>query len=829
LTSAPSRPIPSPRPLRSRYKAAPPPGAPLFEPPATRTPSPDELDLEADDPALEEALLSGKAAVVAILSHASLIGAAQVARLRAAIEPAADRSRRDALHLHLIGDRRAGKRTLLDALIGQRLLGAAPRIPGRIRLRGGAVPTWTATLRDGEVLCSRIASEESRLAEAATQLRALRTELAQTHARIHQAHNLALLNDRSAIEATDRARAELADASAALSTATQAAAQAALGEQAAAEAHQQALVALPGFLREPNPGLFAALLTALLGWIWTSARAVLPERIRSATQAHLSAEAARATLAEQSEQQQQASRSLDHARARQTQLRAARQEAERAVADIDARLTAAGADEAEARQRVAALRAGRAAALREELTGLLGGPRAAEIALLELRWPMDALPTGLVLVDDGNLDTADDRPDAVALLVDPSQRPSAPTLERARAHLALTGSLIVAFTKTDRHPVGPEDEGALAEALGCAPAALLSLSLRAGAALRSPPEAPGALGDLFVLARRDRGRVEAGRLRSALSLLLAAQAHQAARVAAFTQARAVELAALSLVDRPATRAAALAGVEPLLDELRALAPPIALQRATTGLGALRDALRAELAALPHRDALQAWVSALPAQLDQRLRLTLTEAHPSATLAEWGPRLDQALLQGLMERYDLADRVTALDLGEIDAPALPLALGPGTRPDPNRALRNQGAAAGAVLGSLVFPGVGPVLGALLGSVAHRLLPLSEQKLRQERALVAWFEEQSPRFAADSAGRAQAAVEALAPALPLRLDAELDRFEAWLEARREEAAAQARREAQRATAAADDLSACRCAALLLSAALNLPAPDGALDDG
>jgi hypothetical protein len=183
----------------------------------------------------------------------------------------------------------------------------------------------------------------------------------------------------------------------------------------------------------------------------------------------------------------------------------------------------------------------------------------------------------------------------------------------------------------------------------------------------------------------------------------------------------------------------------------------------------------------------------------------------------------------MERYDLADRVTALDLGEIDAPALPLALGPGTRPDPNRALRNQGAAAGAVLGSLVFPGVGTVIGALLGSVAHRLLPLSEQKLRQERALVAWFEEQSPRFAADSAGRAQAAVEALAPALPLRLDAELDRFEAWLEARREEAAAQARREAQRATAAADDLSACRRAALLLSAALNLPAPDGALDDG
>ena len=767
--------------------------------------------------------------MAAILNHASLIGAAQVARLRVAVEPAADRARRDALHLHLLGDRRSGKRTLLDALIGQRLLGATPRIPGRIRLRGGAVPTWTATLRDGEVLCSRIASEESRLAEAATQLRALRTELAQSHARIHQAHNLALLNDRSAIEATDRARVELADASAALAAATQAAAQAALGEQAAGEAHQQAKAALPGFLREPDASLLGALLTALFGWIWTAARAALPERVRAATQAHLLAEAARATLAEESEQQQQASRSLDLARARQAQLRAARLDAERAVADIDARLTAAGADEAEARQRVATLRAGRAAALRDELTGLLGGPRAPEIALLELRWPMDALPAGLVLVDDGGLDQPDDLPDAVVLLVDPSQRPTDPTLARARDHLALTGSLVVAFTKTDRHPVGPEDEEFLAEALGCPPAALLSLSLRAGAALRSPPEAPGALGDLFVLARRDRGRVEAGRLRSRLSALLAAQAHQAARIAAFTAARAAELAALALADRAATRAVALAGVEPLLDELRALAPPLAQSRAAAGLQALREALLAELAALPHREALQAWVDALPAQLDLRLRAALTEAHPSATLAEWGPRLDQALLEGLMARYDLADRVTALDLGEVDAPALPLALGPGARPDPNRALRNQGAAAGALLGSLVFPGVGTVIGALIGSVAHRLLPLSEQKVRQERALIAWFDAHSPRLAEEAAGRAQAAVEALAPALPLRLDAELDRFEAWLESRRAEAAAQARHEAQRAAAAAADLTACRRAALLLSAALNLPAPDGALDGG
>ena len=93
-----------------------------------------------------------------------------------------------------------------------------------------------------------------------------------------------------------------------------------------------------------------------------------------------------------------------------------------------------------------------------------------------------------------------------------------------------------------------------------------------------------------------------------------------------------------------------------------------------------------------------------------------------------------------------------------APVLPPA--PLHLADPQRSIRNGAAAVGALLGTLLLPGVGTLLGAYLGSMAHRLLPLDELRHRHERALVELLRREGPGLAAGLAERGAVVVSGLA---------------------------------------------------------------------
>ncbi len=167
-----------------------------------------------------------------LLEHEPELGAEAVDAIRTALVEADERLRRHAITVAVIGEEQSGKSTLIDALIGQRLLGCAGTPPDlATSVRNAPVCEYTAAFANGdeEHFSQRVPDPRPRLT-----VELARAERALAEARSHQTAVRARV--AGAEDAIERARGPRAEAFRALESARREAAQATNRQE---EAEQQ--------------------------------------------------------------------------------------------------------------------------------------------------------------------------------------------------------------------------------------------------------------------------------------------------------------------------------------------------------------------------------------------------------------------------------------------------------------------------------------------------------------------------------------------------------------------------------------------------------------
>jgi hypothetical protein len=775
--------------------------------------------------------------------------------LRARYDALRARRQRDVLHVAVVGEKKSGKSTFLNAVLGARLLGAAAReCTGTVTTIVRGEPGWRAELVGGGVEAgpgTRGARETAPVANArpaedgsapwSDQERRLHEEDRDLAARVTRAR-AALDATTAAVEAAERARAEVEqDVGSARTQVGHASAALEAAQAGVAASHVDVTLALAAV--EPLPwyfarvSWFAVLLLTLDGWLWPARRARRADQEAAAETCRKQAEEHAVALERAEAAWVKAGRALAGAEVTFPATVTAHADALAACADSTAHLAAATArhDAHRARWREAdrSFRTAFAAEIRA-LTSM--DERGRDVARLALSWPSQRLPPGIVLFDTPGVNTDDaenqrrawlaiDDADGCIVVSDLQQAVSQTTLafvERVRTQVP---HLVLVLTKQDRALENAEADGEGAEAVEEARAvgarrfarqvgqpvdAIFALAVAAEPALKveesrepwdrspwpgeadpptersAPPPSPfdAELSRLFGFLAEERLTILSARCAAALASGReeVARVQEAATVA--SRARIAALEAGRIVDPARFRAERLAAAVRAVAEGMEGEKVLARTRLDLRLKPVEEAVEAELHSRRDRAELELWATTLGTRLsplmdDARNRCA------DAMLAGAGRlhgRVEAPLIASFEERYRVAigsvgpalEASAPLEIGmpalaraELDLATIGAGLG--------------GAAAGAIVGALLLPGIGALLGGAIGAFASRFAPQPSLTEQHEAALQRWFAETRRALSTWSDNHADALRDELQTQLAARIDAELSRYAAWIEGR------------------------------------------------
>ena len=760
-----------------------------------------------------------------LFEHDALLDTEALAEVERTLAGVEERLARKELRVVVVGERRAGKTTLLDAIVGDRLLGGARTgLAVVTSLRRRDVPSYRARFASGkdDDFERRVPDLTSELDRAAEKLEAELADLQRHGQRVR-------LELGSARETRGRAQFEVERALDGVRQAREVAAgvssSVALVEEDAARIERAigaAELGIPASVRTAPPRW------AFWLWIWAALFVLLHQarvlayrallRERETTRARLALELAAA--AEASEAKALAEALLQPLDTGAEQARLHSSELEATLRHTDAERERLGGERDALRSEREHSVSDRWRRFFADLTALAKQP---DLVELSIDYPAKLLPEDVTVIDMPGM-LRDDSPewelireqaDCCILVSELDRAVSQATKVFLRRLRDVVPHVILVLTKLDqayaRLTAGGETDpwAELAHAcsigtrrfareLGRAPDRVLSLSIAAEALVTNrgsdfAVRAERELDKLFLLLRRERALILGAHAARAIRRCIAGVADAEAGAERIYRERILELERSRTPEPAAFREQALRGAAPAVAEA-------ARQATLAGLGALSDGFL-ELARACERTfdarAKRKHYMELASELTNELAGGAAAAFARARAAvdagiESGVfSIEQELLEAVCARYRLShepERATIASprLGALESEhpsfAAVLAEVQAAVDRFGRArftLAASGLAAGAASGAMLHPWAGPFAGALLGG----LLPLfrSQSALRGEalHCFSVALEARGRQYATELSALEPRATRAIQDAAERSLEREMLRLARWID--------------------------------------------------
>jgi hypothetical protein len=729
----------------------------------------DRASISSHGPEGDALLAEVRAAIItlsALRAHGQELGAPVNDAIHAALSLVERRFARAELRVAVVGERKAGKSTFLNALLGARLLGTVEHESNTvIWLRRADAANYRATFEDGkrEEFSSSTPdrSEEIREQIEAAE-RAFRAAEAawDSASAVHDGARKAVAAEeqalREAFQGFDAARDEAARLG---------------GEVAAAEAEVERLDAQVAESGRALPALVKTMPPRWALWLWV-ARAVLLlvawrpfrsyaklQRAREASVARrtslrgdtsLAAEQCRVAEARMSK----ANDPVEEARANLATERAALDEA---VATLAARR----AEIAERRADLERHGAERAEAFVRSIRELSDRrDRGKGVVELEIEYPTPLLPPDVAVIDtpgfaaEGGLAqerawrVVCEQADGCILISELSRAVSEPTKHLLRQLREVVHHVLLVFNKMDYTFLDAQRRGVadpwehverarrigtrrFAKEVGREPDTVLSVTVAAQSALEGDGlfarrfESEAA--KLFQLLRHERALIVGAGCANAVRRCIGEVASTEEAVERAYKDRIVALEANRRPEPDRFQAAQLEAATPAITRTADQMVDAALEGLRRELEVVRGECRERISASSAKG-----LRALLPELEQSVqsRLSRLQEELFAQIEAGADRavrgIEADVFTALRQRYEIAHDVTRASASELridHGPAAAFAAGLGSVAERElRSLRNMrlglgsgGAATGAALGTVVMPGLGTAAGALIGAL------------------------------------------------------------------------------------------------------------------
>ncbi|HVJ19479.1 MAG TPA: hypothetical protein VM686_28865 [Polyangiaceae bacterium] len=808
--------------------------------PESRSARPDPPDRPAGEAgdALVSAVTGVAATLRGLFAHSTFFDAQAIAEVRRTVEAVEHRLGRDELHVVVVGERHSGKSTLLDAIVGDRLLGGAR---GQLEvvtfLRRRAAPSFRARFASGEQddfsrrvpdrtleLARAEDTIEQALADVERRASAARAELGQAN----EARERAEQGARQALSGAEDAR-ELADDRRSLLDRTE--------DEAARldrEVGELELRVPQGVrLTPPRWALWSWLLFGLFlllrRELWSRYQALLAERaviqVRliaqrraadAAKRARLLAEAELEPLGAGFEQARVQSLEVEHG------LHDAELERERLRGELEVQRTRREHHESER--------------WRQFFTDLHALARRRDLCELAIDYPAKHLPDDVTIVDIPGMVSESaaewrvisEQADGCILVSELDRAVSEAAKRFLRQLREVVPHLLLVLTKMDqafeaasaRGEAEPWAEvekarriGArrFARELGRDADSVLSVSVAAEVALRARDSElakrfESEIAKLFLLLRHERALILGAHAAGAIRRCIAGIGSAQERAESTYRDRIAELE-LKRTPEPATfRKELLLGAEPEIEALAHTAIEAASTVMQEGFLLLQRRAEQDLDACPSVSKLVEVAAVLErelplgvAQVREQTRVELEAAIERAVSS-----IEVGLFEAMRRRYQLLHEVrrSASSSPRLDADAGDAAMFTAIVPQVREAvvvfrrgryaLGAAGVLSGAAGGALVHPWLGPALGGVIGGLLGLVRRESSLRERAQNVVRTALAQRQEQYFVGLRGEEAGVREAIRQALERSLTRVMVRFERFiaepLEAERQAIAAE-----------------------------------------
>lgn len=338
-----------------------------------------------------------------------------------------------------------------------------------------------------------------------------------------------------------------------------------------------------------------------------------------------------------------------------------------------------------------------------------------------------------------------------------------------------------------------------AKATGRAPETVLSIAVAAEASLAPTPQNaqfgalfPGEVARLFDVLHRERAvmlgaRAEAS-LRSGVGDIGAAQS----RADASYRERIKSLEDQRIPDPSRFRGEQLAGVRAAVRRASSDVTAKSVAEAQRLLAAQNNAAHRAIAACSDKDGVKAAVARIQGGFQHTVSQVLASVatFQAARTSEAIAELSAPLLEGVRERYRIVQRIAASDrvVRDSAAPAASpgisfnvegnLAGAVSSFEDAQLGVGIGGAAAGAVIGTFILPGIGSLIGGALGALASLLVTVDSLKEDCGRKLDDTFASVEAQITQALNDGAADLTEGLLQSVGSVLDEALVHFDGWI---------------------------------------------------
>jgi hypothetical protein len=784
--------------------------------------------------ALLDEVRASLATLTGLLVYQADLGHEVAAAVRRAVEEVERRLKRREVRVAIVGEAGSGKSTLVDALLGERLLGMTTTEPSIvITVRRGETRAYRARLKTGAVedFATRVPDPTPKLLQAVTAAEGASLEA-------HRRSDEAMIEFIAACDAVDVAEADLNAAFRAFETARDEASrlggeldQAERAEETTKEEATQSALALPAILRTSPPWwAFWTWLARLVVLVFTM-RAYLAYRrlARASDEARSDVATRQLETSRAAEQVKEAEANLAAANAPVEQSRKAQAATKRIRTGAETRREELDREAERRRAELEAAREERRQRFALEVRSLTDpSARGREVAELDIEFPARHLPDDVVIIDAAGATSEDaelrqrawgtirEQADGCIVVSELEQAVNSKAQKFLEQLREAVPHAILVLTKMDESFAWAQKKGVgdpweeverarkigtrrFAREVGRDPNAVLSVAVAAEEALRGSeaagPARRGFEADVetaFMLLRQERalmlGARSAGIVRRCIERV--AEAHTDAEKA--YQERIAGLEAQRIPGPDLFHAEQMQAADVAMSQ----AARRVIDAAKKTLADQARLMRVECAQLVGACNTKDELRALPPQLWQAIARGLSVAR-QAVRTELDTQAGAALRQlegggigALRERYQLLHELDPQATGplhveaELDGPLPSVELAPLVE----QAVRSYdrfrigfgagGAVAGATAGTLLLPGIGTAAGAITGGLLTFARTFGS--LRKATTLAA--EEVIARFEGELAHKIEAAepaaLAALRSGLAEALERAIARFNRWI---------------------------------------------------
>lgn len=774
--------------------------------------------------ALMTAVLAVQSTLRELVERASLFDAGVLADVKMTLTDVERRLARQELQVVVVGERHSGKSTLLDAVVGDRLLGGARGQMSVVTfLRRRELPSYRARFASGSLddFSSRVPDKTTELALA---VGSSKEALAEVERRCSSTRS----GLRRAIEALEQAELEVQQARSGVAGARLlegVAGSELRGAQDESSRLQRAIseleLRIPAWARSAPPrwALWLRLVQALFVLFrresWLRYRALIRERDALGTRMLTGR-----GLAEEAEQARKlAEAGLEPLGSYVEQARVQRREIEGALRSAEAERTRLQSELEELSSRREHHESERWRRFFSELRALAGRR---DLVELSIDYPAKLLPEDVTIVDIPGMVSATDadwsliheQADGCILVSELDRAVSETAKQFLRQLREVVPHVLLVLTKMDlayraavrRGEQQPWEQVELARRIGTRrfarelgrdPASVLSISVAAEAALSARDSElatrfESELEKLFLLLRQERALILGARAASAIRRCIASVSEAEARaedafrkrIATLEQQRTPEPATFKQALLADAELGVAAGAEETIER--------AISALQSGFVPLQRLCQQTIDACPKRRDLRAVVDQLAEELSRRVAEVRCAAYLEleAGITRHVAAVEQRLFEAVRARYQIlheirrtADSSPRLGAPNDDPPSF-AQIAPQVRArlaafDKSRlALGASGSLAGAASGALVHPWLGTSIGALLGGLMA--LARRESKLQGSvlELFVAALAARQDDYVAALRAEAAAVTAASRLALDRSLERALVRFGRWI---------------------------------------------------